>query len=123
MIKFSNKGKKYHKGPEAVTMTAIRDYLDHLQAMGRCIYNRINSGKVFTGDRVFNGAKPGTADFECAFYPNGRHVSIEVKSEDGKQSDAQKIYQRNVEYVGGVYILARSILDVENKLKQEKILL
>jgi len=111
------------KGPEAITMTAIRDYLDHLQSMGRCIYNRVNSGKVFTGNRVFNGAKAGTADFECVFYPNGRHVSIEVKSDEGKQSEVQKTYQKDIEYMGGVYVLARSILDVEKKLKAEKILL
>lgn len=111
------------KGPEAITMTAIRDYLDHLQAMGRCIYNRINSGKIFTGSKVFHGAKAGTADFECAFYPNGRHVSIEVKSDEGKQSEPQKKRQREIESVGGVYILARSIIDVECRLKKEKILL
>lgn len=98
---------------EALVSSAIRDYLEHLEAMGKCIFNRINSGSM---SHTFKGARAGTADFECTFGPNGKHVSIEVKSETGKQRDSQVIYQRKIEKLGGVYILAKSIRDVEKGL-------
>ncbi len=104
---------------EALVKSAISDYLDHLEVMGKCVFNRLNSGSI--SHRV-KGAKKGTADFECAFAPNGRHVSIEAKSERGKQEDDQIIRQKKVERVGGIYILAKSIRDVEDGLRKEAIL-
>lgn len=49
----------------------------------------------------------------------GRMVAIEVKTTVGRQSEAQKQWQRNCERAGGLYILARSVNDVEVALRKE----
>ncbi len=47
----------------------------------------------------------------------GLYVGLEVKSETGRQSEAQKEFQRLLEASGGKYFIVRSIEDVENALK------
>jgi hypothetical protein len=56
---------------------------------------------------------PGQADLSGAFLPWGRRLEIEVKTERGRQSEEQKAWQRITESVGGLYILARSVEDVD----------
>lgn len=53
--------------------------------------------------------------------PIGRFVAIEVKRErGGTQSDDQKRFQDNVEAHGGLYVLARSVEDVQKALGPER---
>ena len=42
----------------------------------------------------------------------GKFIGIEVKSNSGKQSDAQKAFEDGLKRAGGTYILARSLEDV-----------
>jgi hypothetical protein len=48
----------------------------------------------------------------------GYRLEVEVKSSTGKQNKDQEIYQRVIEAKGGLYILARSIEDVEKGVDQ-----
>lgn len=48
--------------------------------------------------------------------PYGIRVEIEVKTDEGKQSPAQKAFQQRVEDLGGIYVLARSVDDVIREL-------
>lgn len=73
-----------------------------------------------TGVGDFNGRKvrfgiPGAADL-TGILKDGRRLEIEVKSPTGKQSKEQAAYQRMIERFGGVYVLARSVEDVERAL-------
>ena len=45
---------------------------------------------------------------------DGITIYIEVKTSKGYQSDYQKQFQQDIESHGGVYILARSIEDVQD---------
>lgn len=45
-------------------------------------------------------------------------MGIEVKTMVGRQSKDQKNWQRNCERSGGLYILARSVEDVEAALRE-----
>ncbi len=85
--------------------------------MGRLKFFRINSGTFSVSGRHIKGAPSGTGDIVVELGPNGKYIEIEVKSESGKQSKKQRENQKEVESLGGVYILARSIIDVENRLK------
>lgn len=49
----------------------------------------------------------------------GRFLSIEVKSKKGVHSDSQKTFAENVGKNGGIYILARSVEDVQSALSSE----
>jgi len=44
---------------------------------------------------------------------NGSTAFIEVKSAKGKQTEEQKIFESRIRNAGGIYILAKSISDVE----------
>jgi len=48
--------------------------------------------------------------------PDGRHLEVEVKTAKGKQSPDQAIHAKRVTGLGGVYILARGVEDVDNLL-------
>jgi hypothetical protein len=44
----------------------------------------------------------------------GRMLAVEVKTPKGRQSPDQILFQKRLERLGGVYILARSVADVEH---------
>jgi Holliday junction resolvase len=44
---------------------------------------------------------------------HGRYVGIEVKAAKGKQSENQMQFQRELEAAGGIYLLVKSIEDIE----------
>lgn len=60
---------------------------------------KIGSGKFIPGSGT-----NGTTDVSCCI--KGLSVKIEIKMKD-KQSDAQKLYQANIERAGGIYFIAR----------------
>ena len=44
---------------------------------------------------------------------NGHAVFIEVKTPKGKQTEDQKVFEMRLRQAGGIYVLARSVSDVE----------
>lgn len=48
---------------------------------------------------------------------NGQVFFIEVKSQTGVQSKAQKEFEKNIEMHGGVYLLVKSVEDLRFKLE------
>lgn len=48
---------------------------------------------------------------------SGRFLGIEVKAPGGSQSGPQVLFERRTERAGGVYILAKSVEDVDKVLK------
>ena len=80
---------------------------DYLQKAGYC-FSRINNTPVFDpkrkifrsmGKYVMRGF-PDIVVIVC-----GRFVGLEIKSERGRQSDAQKLAQERIEKAGGYYCL------------------
>jgi hypothetical protein len=59
---------------------------------------------------------PGQADITGIIAPNGLRLEIECKTERGRQSDEQKLWERLITRFGGVYVLARSLQDVDDAL-------
>lgn len=59
---------------------------------------------------------PGCPDIS-GFLRGGRAFFIEVKSPTGQQSQVQAMFQSICERYGAVYVLARSLDDVERALK------
>lgn len=109
---------------EAFTQHAI---LKAYGAHPRIRFARVNTGvgwfndngpcrKTDPGARPVKFNPPGTADIVGLIAPEGRMIQIEVKSDTGKQSDDQKRMQRVVSAMGGVYVLARSVADVDAAL-------
>ena len=57
----------------------------------------------------------GQADLN-GILDGGTRLEIEVKSEKGKQSKEQIIYENMITNKGGIYILARSVKDVFDRI-------
>jgi hypothetical protein len=60
---------------------------------------------------------PGAADI-TGILPDGRRLEVEVKSPTGTQSDAQRAFGAMITKHQGVYILARSVDDVIEGLRE-----
>jgi hypothetical protein len=63
----------------------------------------------------------GSADISATI--NGRSVKIEVKVGADRQSQAQKVYQEQVEKAGGLYFIAKdfeSVVEWYNNLIRHK---
>lgn len=60
---------------------------------------------------------PGMADLS-GLLRCGRRVEVEVKSETGRPSPEQERWADMVQAWGGLYVLARSVADVDRRLKQ-----
>lgn len=100
---------------EADVLKQIKDYLDAKQLFNM----RVNTGRFFgegTQHRwVFSSHSlgQGCADILCQA-SNGRLWWIEVKSENGKQSFAQKAFEKRMtEKFRHRYVIARSVDDLE----------
>lgn len=85
---------------------------ERISSMGRVIDNRktytdvIGRKKTIGTTQYIPGtSKNGTADISATI--EGRSVKIEVKIGKDRQSDAQKIYQQEVEASGGIYYIAK----------------
>lgn len=98
---------------ESQIQTAI---LKKLQSKGFYVW-RNNNGATYDhrigGYRHNPYARRGVADI-IGVLPDGRHLEIEVKTKTGKQSPDQAIHQKRVEELGGLYILARSVKDIDH---------
>ena len=78
---------------------------------------RQNTGAAHDGRRLVRYGVPGQGDILCCM--RGRFIEVEVKTKTGRQSDAQKLRERNITKAGGIYILARSVDDVKDRLREE----
>ncbi len=112
---------------ESQTQAAILKYLGNRKD---CRVWRNNTGKIAdrTG-RVVSFGLQGSADIigiRKAFFGGygeigtwaalsvecGQFLAVEVKSDTGRQSEAQRKFQAMVEAFGGLYILARRVEDL-----------
>lgn len=77
---------------------------------------RSNTGVAKMGDRSVRFGVVGQADISGLMLPSGRRLEIEVKSATGRQRPEQVVFQRMIESFGGLYVLARSLSDVDRAL-------
>jgi hypothetical protein len=119
------------KIPESGVLRACLDLL----TAERVWWMRLNVGAVKIGDRFIRFAQSGTADVlatltrhaekgehscddECC--PSPEIVWVETKSPTGRQSDAQKEFQRTVEAAGHQYMLVRDVDTLRDWLKGKR---
>lgn len=89
--------------PEGMIKRQIKDYLDSIDAFWSMV-----AGGAYS--------KPGDPDMIACV--DGMYVGIEAKTPTGRQSNIQKMRQREIERAGGVYILARSVEDVKGTIEK-----
>lgn len=89
----------------------LREYgaLPHI----RVWKNATGSARSHDGERVISFGLKGSADIMGIISPIGRFLAIEVKTGKAKQNPAQLNFQRMIERMGGVYVVARSLSDLQ----------
>jgi len=95
----------------------VKACLEWLNIYGAFVW-RNNTGclKDKTNRPVFFG-KPGSADI-IGVLPGGRFIAVECKTPKGKLSEKQKEFLQNVEEMGGLTVVARSVDDVINVVEK-----
>lgn len=88
--------------PEAEIKKKIKDYLKEIGAFWSAIKGGAHS-------------KPGDPDLVVCY--KGKFIGIEAKTQTGVQSPMQKLREQQIKDAGGIYILARSVDDVKEGLK------
>jgi len=58
----------------------------------------------------------GISDIICCL-PNGKTLWVEVKTDTGRQSPAQKQFEKSLTDLGHSYFVVRSLKDIENIVK------
>jgi hypothetical protein len=75
-------------------------------------YFRSSSGAVRTStNRYFKTGKPGCPDISLIY--NGLYYGLELKSDTGRQSPAQRQAQVEIEAAGGRYVIVKCLGDVK----------
>lgn len=102
---------------------------ERINSMGMQIDNRNTSTDILGNSRIIGSRKwikssgrTGTADISATI--QGRSVKIEIKCEatgDKYQSEAQRLYQRQIENAGGVYLIVRTFNDFYNWFNRKKL--
>ena len=98
---------------EAPISKEIQEYLKTIGVFH--FRSQVYKGKTKTGAYLHTGVK-GLADITCIL-PN-KILFIETKKHDGTQSIHQIAFMHRVRLLGHDYLLARSVLDVKNYLKE-----
>lgn len=80
--------------------------------------NNTGVGRTLSGQRVIRFGLVGSADL-LGILRGGRFLAVEVKTAKGRQSEAQRNFQRMIEAMGGVYVLARDVQTVIDVIDEE----
>ncbi len=94
--------------PESVIKKKIKEYLREIGAF----WSMIQGGAY---------SKPGDPDIVVCY--QGMYIGIEAKTPTGRQSEIQKVREKEIKEAGGIYILARSVEDVQEVIEglQERV--
>ena len=79
--------------------------------------NATGTALSMDGHRVIKFGVPGAPDIIGLRWP-GQFIGIEVKTGSGRQNPDQVSFQKMIESLGGIYIVARSLACLEKHLHQ-----
>lgn len=104
------------KRTESMIQKAVLDYLQMISKQEPIYYFRAGSGVFQTAQgRYVKTGRPGVPDIICCAY--GKFLGIEVKTEKGRQSQAQKQAEQDIDWAGGEYHIVRSVDDVRQVIE------
>lgn len=84
------------------------------------VYSQDTPGLAYDRDgNAFKAGLKGAADLIAILKPAGRALAVEVKTGTGKLTPAQRKYGLAIEHAGGIFVCARSVDDVADRLRQE----
>ena len=96
--------------PERAVQKAV---LRWLRANG-CLVTVTDAGAAYRAGAFSGDAVPAGWPDVTGLLPGGRFIGVECKAPKGRQSPAQKTMEQEIRNRNGIYIVARSIEDVQN---------
>jgi hypothetical protein len=85
--------------------------VEYLRMVGNSdCYESSNPGRIRNRKVVAKAKRLGISDLIWVYH--GIYIALEVKTETGKQSPGQKLFQHDIQTAGGLYYLVTSIHDV-----------
>ncbi|MBP7704169.1 MAG: VRR-NUC domain-containing protein [Caulobacter sp.] len=108
------------KSPEHDLQMTVTQFLTLALPKG-VVWTAVDHGagkisKVAGGQRKARGVKAGQADYRFVLPPDGRSAEIELKAPGGYQSALQKDWEARVLAAGGLYLVCRSLAEVQGAL-------
>jgi hypothetical protein len=102
--------------PEGAVVKAC---LEYLKLRGAYVW-RNNTGALKDKNNrpVFFG-KVGSSDI-LGVLPGGKFIAVECKAQNGRLSDHQIEFLNEIERMGGVAVIAKSVDDIEKTLRRQK---
>jgi hypothetical protein len=101
----------------------------HQSLLNRCLLAVSTFGRAWANDTPglaytrdgtpFKSGLKGSSDILGLLRPNGQMIAVEVKTGKGHLTKEQRAFGKMVEAMGGIFICARSVEDVANRLMQE----
>jgi hypothetical protein len=106
------------KTPEGAVVKVCLEYL----ALRGIYAYRQNTGAAEyqnkTGKKRFvRYGKPGASDI-VGLLPGGRFIAVECKAPRGRLSELQAAFLQDIERMGGLAVVARSVEDLEKSLME-----
>ena len=110
------------KTPEREVVKAC---LEYLELRGVYAY-RQNTGAAEYADntgrrRFVRYGKPGISDI-IGVLPGGRFIAVECKAPGGRLSEHQTEFLKDIERMGGLAVIARSVEDLEKIFRQQGVI-
>ena len=87
----------------------MRAVMIAVSAIPGTLVKRQTVGVARTPTGVIKFGTLGEGDISVIY--QGRAIELEVKTENGRQSEQQKLYQAAFESAGGKYVIVRSVED------------
>lgn len=99
------------KATEQQIQRCVLDWLEAVHKEKGIYYFRSAAGMVkMESGRMFRTGRPGTPDISVVW--QGHFIGLEIKTDKGRQSEVQKIAEKEIINAGGHYYIIRRIEDV-----------
>lgn len=84
------------------------------------IWSQDTPGLAYTRDGTpFKSGVKGASDLIGLLRPNGQLIAVEIKTGTGHLTKEQRAFGKMIESQGGIFVCARSVDDVANRLHSE----
>lgn len=102
----------------SVTNDTTKAILNYLYNLGILAWRQNTTGIPLPNGGFRPGSKKGVGDIVAVLPPSGRHCEIEIKSGRDKMRPEQIGQQKNVEAMGGIYLVVKDYPDFLDKFPE-----
>ena len=107
-------------GSTAAHQDLVKQILLYLSSVDKCRAWENVTGTGYTMDlsRIISFGLKGSADILGCW--DGKFIAIEVKTGNAVQTKQQRMFEQMINHCGGLYLVARCLEDVKEKINQTK---